>query len=110
MNLSTQPFALLAALIGVLPAAFFFGLIISASGESRAPLRPLPPSKYDAELVKLNKEAVRDAYHAQIVHLFQTWMKDDTGQPQRAVTGAQNARRAYIAVMTELDKTEANLP
>jgi hypothetical protein len=54
----------------------------------------------------LDREAIETAYKTQIEHLFAVWMKDETGQPARAVSGARSARRAFIGAMTEIEKRE----
>lgn len=41
-------------------------------------------------------EAIDDALKDQIMHLFETWMKDARDQPRRATIGARQAIRAYI--------------
>lgn len=42
-------------------------------------------------------DAVDEALHDQIKVLFQVWMKDDRGQPDRARVGARAAIRAHQA-------------
>jgi hypothetical protein len=69
----------------------------------------LATSKYDDRLLALEKEAADNAYRSQIEHLFAVWLRDDTGQPKRAVTGARNARKAYIDVMRAVEKREEDL-
>jgi hypothetical protein len=78
-------------------------LIVSATHQAaEAPATP-PPSKWDDQLIELDRQALDRAYVEQIQRLFGSWMSDDTGQPQRAVVGARRARRAYIAAMTEIE-------
>jgi hypothetical protein len=67
---------------------------------------PVPPSKFDKDLITLDKEAIKQAYHDQVVRLFAVWMKDETDQPRRALVGINQARRAYIESMTALEKRE----
>jgi hypothetical protein len=64
------------------------------------------PSKFDKELIGLDKDAIRQAYHEQVVRLFAVWMKDETDQPRRALNGINQARRAYIESMTVLEQKE----
>jgi len=59
---------------------------------------------YDRRILDLERTAIEAAFNEQIVHLYQTWMKDDTGQPDRAGKGAQQARRAYIRSMAAIDQ------
>jgi hypothetical protein len=62
------------------------------------------PSAWDARMIELDGEALDLAYRTQIANLFQVWMKDEHDQPKRAVNGARQARHAYIAVRTEIDR------
>jgi hypothetical protein len=64
------------------------------------------PSRYEDRLLALDREAIERAYSAQVQQLFLTWMRDLTGQPNRAVTGINQARRAYIASMTAIERRE----
>jgi len=66
-------------------------------------LQSIPITKYEKRLLELDREAADNAYRQQIVHLFQTWMKDESGQPTRAVTGARQARTAYERVMNAIE-------
>jgi hypothetical protein len=67
-------------------------------------------AKYEERLIFLERQAAEEAYHDQIRHLFLTWAKDETGQPGRALVGAQRARKMYAAVMDALDKREQARP
>ncbi|HEY7415727.1 MAG TPA: hypothetical protein VH593_11085 [Ktedonobacteraceae bacterium] len=64
------------------------------------------PSKWDARMLFLDREALDEAYKDRLVHVFAVWMKDDTDQPRRAINGARQARHAYIEVITEIEKRE----
>jgi len=68
-------------------------------------------SKYDELIFKLDREAAGNAYREQIEHLFQTWMKapGDMQAPARAGVGANNARKAFIAVMEAIERREKEL-
>lgn len=89
----------------VIPLAFAVSYFESAVGE----IVPIPPSPYDARLEEIEREALDEAYRNQIVHVFEVWMKDETGQPARAVTGARRARKAYVEAMTEIAKRQKPL-
>ena len=67
----------------------------------------VPSSKWDERMIELDLEAVDEAYRDTISKLFAVWMRDPTGQPTRAIVGAQAARRAYILVRQALEKREA---
>jgi hypothetical protein len=89
----------------ILFALAAFGYFTGRWGDD-AEAQTVPPSKYDIRLLELDREAIEEAYKNQIMHLFETWMKDERGQPQRAVTGARQAQRAYIGAMIEIEKRE----
>jgi hypothetical protein len=64
------------------------------------------PSPYDDRITAIEKQAADAALRNQLVHVFSVWMKDNHDQPRRAINGAQQARKAYIAVMTEIEKRD----
>jgi hypothetical protein len=74
---------------------------------------PQPPphvvTQYESRLVELEREAINDAFRAKITQLWTVWMSDDRGQPARAVAGAAQARKAYVASMQQLDRRENDL-
>jgi hypothetical protein len=78
------------------------------ASQSAVPLI-LPGTVYDRKILELETEAIEAAFKVQIEHLFQTWMKDESGQPGRAITGARQARKAFIGAMTEIDKAREKL-
>ncbi len=87
--------------IFIIFALFIFGMF---TVEGQTVVAEPPPSKWDADLNRLTHEALDEAYRNQLEHVFAIWMKDNAHQPQRAINGARQARHAYIAVMTEIEK------
>jgi hypothetical protein len=72
-----------------------------------AAAEPAPvPSQYGDRLLALDREAIERAYSSQVQQLFATWMKDSTGQPNRALVGINNARRAFTQSMTAIERRE----
>ena len=101
-------------------AAIFLAVLLfayMAIAQSPLPLKPLPPkgtfvdkpSPWDTRIIELDIEAVDTAYRDQMHHLFLGWMKDDTDQPDRAIRGAQQARRAYILVRAAIEERAKQL-
>jgi len=78
-----------------------------ASGEAT---KDEPPSKYEAHFLEIEKQAIDEALRNQIAHLYLTWLKDDAGQPQRAIVGARKARKAYVDIMNAIERREQSLP
>jgi hypothetical protein len=70
----------------------------------------LPKTPYDSRLIELDKQALDEAYRDRIMHLFVVWMRDEQGQPGRALIGVQQARRAYILATMAIEKRERELP
>jgi hypothetical protein len=44
----------------------------------------------------LMSEALDEAFKNHVEHMFEVWMKDERGQPDRARTGTQNGINSYI--------------
>jgi hypothetical protein len=84
-------------------------LMFIAAGEQLPPPPPYVVSKYEGKLIELEREAINDAFRQKITSLWIVWMSDDRGQPARAVAGASQARKAYIASMQEIDRRENDL-
>ena len=70
---------------------------------------PLSTSKWDDDLLKLEKEAVNNGYRQKAEDLIRVWFLDETGQPARFLTGVRNARKKYIEMMNAIDKREKDL-
>lgn len=103
-----NPFLALGGLLSLWLAVFCAGFIVSSGWTQVVP--PLvPPSEHDARLVALDKEAVEAAYRDHVQRMYSGWMKDDAGQPTRALTGVRQAQRAYIASMDAIKRREQEL-
>lgn len=64
-------------------------------------------TKYEGDLLKIEHEAIDQAFKNQVVNVFAVWMKDETGQPGRAINGVVQARKAFVAAKTRLNEREA---
>jgi hypothetical protein len=71
---------------------------------------PTEPSKYDAQILVLEREAIDEAFREQMKHLFIVWMRDEARQPERALTGARQARSAYIRIMQAFERRQEQAP
>lgn len=76
--------------------------------EAAPALAPITP--YETRLIALDREAIDNAYRAKVEQLFSVWLKDETGQPARAIVGVTQARKAYAGAMTEIERREKLLP
>lgn len=67
----------------------------------------LPTTKWDSRMFALDRDAADQAYTEQIKHLILTAIKAGDSQAfDRAIVGARNTRKSYIAVMEAIDKRE----
>jgi hypothetical protein len=65
-----------------------------ASAES-TPVMCADPTTREA-IRTIMSDALDIALKQHIVHMFEVWMKDDRGQPERARTGVTNGVAAYL--------------
>lgn len=84
---------------------------LSGRWEAEAQPQPQPYqlSKFEPRLLELEREAIENAFKQKITSLWTVWMSDDRGQPERAINGAVQARKAYIASMTEIERREEDV-
>ena len=66
------------------------------------------PSKWDDHIEVLEKQAIDEAFKKHIAQLYQIWVTDNYQPriPPKALTGARNARDAYIRSMEAIEKRE----
>jgi exopolysaccharide biosynthesis protein len=60
----------------------------------------------DATLLRLDRRALDEAYHAQLLKLWGVWLVDGAKDPSRFKAGMANARRAYGLALHEIAKRE----
>jgi hypothetical protein len=63
----------------------------------------------DAQLIQLDRLALREAYHQQVVGLWTIWLKGQAGDPTYFKNGLQIARRAYAQALTQISKRESEI-
>jgi len=85
------------------------GTAIDGDYKIAAADEPLFTSKWDDDLLKLEKEAVNNGYRQKAEDLIRVWFLDETGQPARFLTGVRAARRKYIDMMNAIEKREKDL-
>jgi hypothetical protein len=98
-----------AVVIAALAAIFLAAFLLSA--RSQAPTTPAPGSIYagippDLHLLALDKKALDEAYHAQLLVLFNVWMKGQASDSKYFQNGLQNARRAYMQASAAIEARE----
>ena len=78
--------------------------------QSQSLAMTLPPSKWDAHLIELDKQALDDAYKEKIKLLFSVWVREyDTSMPERPMKGATQTKRAYQDAMKAIEFREQRL-
>jgi hypothetical protein len=65
-----------------------------ASAESTAVICTDPTTR--EKVREVMTDALDTALKNHVVHMFEVWMKDDRGQPERARTGVTNGVAAYL--------------
>ena len=70
-----------------------------------------PPQLYegvpfDAHLLALDRRALDEAYHNQLLLLFSIWLKQQATDPRQITNGLQIARRAYNQAAGQIAKRE----
>lgn len=83
-------------------------LLLALLEQREASSEPVPPSKYDDHIDMLEKQAIDDAFKKHISQLYSIWVTDNYQPriPPKALTGARNARDAYIRSMEAIEKRE----
>jgi hypothetical protein len=63
----------------------------------------------DASLLALDKKALDEAYHQQLLLLFSVWMRQQAGETEKLQNGLRLARRAYNLAAQQIAKREQQL-
>lgn len=68
------------------------------------------PSKWDAQMQVLDRQALDKAYAEQMSKIWLIWLQDGGGgTTERQTKGFRNARRAYVIAMTEIEQRDAEI-
>lgn len=109
--LTRYPLRLLGGIVSLwaLVTVIFFALFSSLKGETPSDPPRLPPSQFDERILALDTEAIDAAYREHVQRMYAVWMKDDAGQPARALNGVRHAQRAYIRSMEAIKRRQDEL-
>jgi len=83
-------------------------LSLAKDDAQSAPEPALVTSKWDDQIDELEKQALGEAFKKHIMQLYSIWVTDNYQPriPPRALSGARNARDAYIRSMEAIEKRE----
>lgn len=98
------PFTVGFAVVAII-LAIGYALLVKIQAQTPLDISDVP-AHHEIRLVQLDRQAIEQAYVQQVTFLFQQWMKDHTGQPERALRGARQARAAYSGAMTSIEVRE----
>lgn len=100
----------LAVVVVVMAATIIFFSMLAAEAQQNPPLPELYAGiPLDATLLRLDRRALDEAYHAQVMLLFSVWLKQQAGDPAQITNGLKIARRAYNHAATQIAKREQQL-
>lgn len=91
-SLAAVPFALL---LGTCCPAPLPNVGFDVASAESTPVACAEPAMREA-VRAIMSDALDVALKNHIVHMFEVWMRDDRGQPERARTGVTNGIAAYI--------------
>lgn len=63
----------------------------------------------DAELLDMDKRGLKDAYHNQVLHLWEIWLRGGVRSNEEISAGLKNARRAYEIAAKQIELRERQL-
>ena len=63
----------------------------------------------DATLIQLDRRALNEAYHAQLIKLFGVWLTEGAREPRFITNGLQIARRAYHTAAQQIATREQQI-
>jgi len=66
----------------------------------------LPFSKWDQQMLDLDRKAIDEAYMKKIEKLYDIWVLQGRENPEQPVKGAAEAKRAYIAIMNNIERRQ----
>jgi len=84
--------------------------VLTGAGAQQDPPRLYEDIPLDATLIRMDKRALEEAYHEQLVRLFGVWLKQGAPADAQAFrNGLRIARRAYNQTAQEIAKREQEL-
>ena len=78
----------------------------SASESQSGPPQLYEGVPFDAHLLALDRRALDEAYHLQLLNLFNIWLRQQAIDARQITAGLQLARRAYNQAAGQIAKRE----
>jgi hypothetical protein len=78
-------------------------------GETQTPPQLYEGVPFDANLLALDRRALDEAYHQQLLLLFSVWLKQQAVDARQITSGLQLARRAYNQAAGQIARREQAL-
>jgi hypothetical protein len=82
---------------------------LSEPAEAQAQVNLYDGIAFDATLLRLDRRALDEAYHAQLLKLWGVWLADGARHQDNFKNGLANARRAYGLALDAITKREQQL-
>jgi len=100
--------ALAVGLITIILTLILLALLEQREASSKVEDVPVVASKYDDHIDALEKQAIDEAFKKYVGQLYNIWVTDNYQPriPPKALTGARNARDAYIRAMDAIERRE----
>ena len=113
MHLGRRTALTVAIVIGTFLAVAIAEYVADGWEDAQA-LSAEPPQLYegipiDATLLEIDKRALEDAYHQQLLLLFSVWLKGDLAEDRRIKLGIRRARIAYMSAAQQIAKRSQEL-
>lgn len=99
----------LVIVLAILFALALYGYLTGAwEAEAAQTQQTTVSSKWDDQIDELERQALGEAFKKHIMQLYSVWVTDNYQPriPPKALTGARNARDAYIRSMEAIEKRE----
>jgi hypothetical protein len=97
---------LLAILLAMALFSFMGGRWEEAPGQAITEVDLYGDQPLDAALLALDRRALDESYHAQLLKLWSVWLADGAKNPDNFQRGLANARRAYGLALHAITKRE----
>lgn len=107
MHIGQRVMLTVAIVVIILILLATFGYFTGRWEEAQGATEPIA-SKWDDHIDELEKQALDDAFKKHIAQLYSIWVTDNYQPkfPPKALTGARNARDAYVRSMEAIEKRE----